>query len=118
MAKYHCEFCNKKLLNDKLKSRAVHNRGAKHLLMKKAYYMEVFDQKRVQLEMSTILRDMTGTSSEEPRAEEFKLPPGIRPEAIHIPETPARFKLPPNFDFRDRRNFPADISTAIRKYIA
>jgi U1 small nuclear ribonucleoprotein C len=117
MTEYHCEFCNKKLLNDKIRSRRMHNKGAKHLLMKKAYYMEMFEQEKVRLEMSTILRDIAGAAEEE-RIEGFRLPPGIAPEAVHIPEAPAGFKLPPNFDFGDRSNFPADISSAIKKHIA
>lgn len=123
MAKYFCEFCNKTLLNDRLKSRRMHCSGAKHTLMKKAYYMELFEQEKVVLEMESILRDMKnqkiirdkGMTHKPGKVLQFMLPSNIPPDLV-VPKEPIGFKLPPEFDFYDRRNFPENIGESIRKY--
>ncbi|ADM12351.1 U1 snRNP-specific protein C [Encephalitozoon intestinalis ATCC 50506] len=123
MAKYFCEFCNKTLLNDKLKSRRIHFQGAKHRLMRKAYYMEMFEKKEVIAEMASILKDMKteNKKAESENAEKkqntcFSFPPGDFYLDLVVPEEPLGFKLPLGFDFRDKRNFLGTITEAIRKY--
>ncbi|AFN83834.1 U1 snRNP-specific protein C [Encephalitozoon romaleae SJ-2008] len=123
MAKYFCEFCNKTLLNDKLRSRRIHFQGAKHKLMRKAYYMEIFEKPEVAVEMASILRDI---KAEDKRIEQedlekkqgscFSLPPGDFYLGLDLPEEPFGFKLPSGFDFQDRKNFPENITEAIKKY--
>lgn len=116
MGKYFCEFCNKTLLSDKLKSRRMHVRGAKHRLMRKAYYMETFEQNEV--ELKSLLRDLENRQGEvvQGTAAQFRLPSAEFPADFEVPREPVGFRLPPNFNFHDRRNFPGDIAEAIRKY--
>lgn len=123
MPKYFCEFCNRTLLNDKLRSRRMHANGARHALMRKAYYMEVFEEEDVAAELDSILRDIpdrrhedTGGDHEQDTVSDFKLPPCVFPSTFSVPEEPAGFKLPVGFDFGDRRNFPEDIGEAVRRY--
>lgn len=122
MARYFCEFCNKTLANDRLKSRKMHCRGSKHGLMRRAYYMEVFENERVVSEMKSILKDMkaenarAGDRMERISGQGFSLPPGDFYLDITLPEEPPGFRLPRGFDFRDRKNFPESIAEAVRRY--
>ncbi|KAG5860190.1 U1 snRNP-specific protein C [Encephalitozoon hellem] len=123
MPKYFCEFCNKTLLNDKLRSRRTHFQGAKHKLMRKAYYMEVFEKPEVAAEMASILRDIKAEYKriehqhlEKRQDSYFSLPPGDFYLGLALPEEPLGFRLPLGFDFQDKRNFPENIAEAIKKY--
>ncbi|TBU18757.1 U1 snRNP-specific protein C [Ordospora colligata] len=115
MAKYFCEFCNKSLPNDKPKSRKMHFQGARHSLMRKAYYMEIFEQDKVTAEINTILKNVKATTGGRSNTE-FILPPGICLSELHIPEEPLGFKLLPGFDFSNPANFPRTIEEVLQKY--
>ncbi|CAD25748.1 U1 SMALL NUCLEAR RIBONUCLEOPROTEIN (U1snRNP) [Encephalitozoon cuniculi GB-M1] len=121
MPRYFCEFCNKMLLNDRLRSRRMHCGGAKHGLMRKAYYMEMFEKEDIAAEMASILRDIK-TAGEKVECEGSKstsyppFPPGDFYLNLALPEEPKGFRLPSGFDFRDKKNFPENITEAIERY--
>lgn len=124
MGKYFCEFCNKTLPNDKLRSRKMHCRGAKHTLMRKAYYMEAFEQENIASEIKSILRsieahikvDGANLPQNSTQVFQFRLPPTEFPPDFVVPKEPIGFSLPSEFNFYDRRNFPEDLGESIRKY--
>ncbi|KAH9411516.1 putative U1 small nuclear ribonucleoprotein C [Ordospora pajunii] len=122
MAKYFCEFCNKFLPNDKPKSRKMHFQGARHGLMRKAYYMEVFEQDTVAAELNSILKNLKTADSclshtiGHRQNTECNLPPGICLSEIHVPEEPPGFRLPPGFDFNNPANFPRTMDEVVRRY--
>ena len=100
----------------------MHFQGARHSLMRKAYYMEIFEQDKVTAEINTILKNVKATidcmshTTRGTSNSELILPPGICLSQIHMPEEPLGFKLPPGFDFSNPTNFPRTIEEALQKY--
>lgn len=105
MSIYRCEFCDVILRKASYKQRRIHNRGKTHILMRKAYYLELLEEETIRTELN---RKITRRKS---FSEPFELPPGMnknRPIVPKIPENIKSFVLPSGFDFKDKRNYPKE----------
>lgn len=58
MKKYHCEYCKRDLLHDKLSGRIMHNNGYKHNLNKKTYFLEILEDKNKKAELDAMIRQL------------------------------------------------------------
>lgn len=54
MVKYHCEYCKRDLFHSKLNGRIMHNNGQKHNINRKTYFLELFENPKVNKELNSV----------------------------------------------------------------
>lgn len=96
MTKYFCPYCKKFLLNSNYKIVKTHFNGQKHLNNRKNYYKNLLKNDEVKKCLEKLRK-----------YKPFKLP-NVDISKIRIPEMPDNFKLPREFDYEDRANYPDD----------
>ncbi|KAG0434185.1 U1 small nuclear ribonucleoprotein C [Dictyocoela muelleri] len=96
MSKFYCPYCQKFLINSNYKIVKTHFSGQKHHKNKKEYYKQI-------IKNSDVINLLNKTRKYIP----FTLPE-IDITKIDVPPMPKNFRLPPDFDFKDINNYPAD----------
>ncbi|ELQ74690.1 hypothetical protein THOM_2377, partial [Trachipleistophora hominis] len=111
MPKYFCPFCDISLPNSLYRSRKTHISGKKHKLLKKAYYLELLENKEVR----KTLFDKIDKSLLVKRI--FTMPNLKKmPVVPEIPKNIGVFKLPEDFNYEDRRNYDVKLDD-VRKVL-
>lgn len=108
MSSYYCEFCDVLLRKASYKQRRTHNRGKNHYLMRKTYYLEILEDKKIRNELNKKIL-IVGN-----RQLKFQLPPGFSqkkmlPAVPEIPQNIKSFVIPFGFNFEDKRNYPKNM---------
>lgn len=115
MPRFLCEYCGKLIHNKNPKTILTHNKGNKHQLMKKAFYLELEENHLVKAEIATarLLLDVDLSAPKIKQLRVFKKPDIPYSKGFSIPDGPPGFSLPADFDFYDIKNFPEDLEVAI-----
>ncbi|ELA46001.1 hypothetical protein VCUG_02512 [Vavraia culicis subsp. floridensis] len=100
MPKYFCPFCDISLPNSLYRLRKTHINGKKHKLMRRAYYLELLENKDVRKELFNKIDKslMVKRAFIMPKLKKIPVVPEI-PRNINV------FRLPEDFNFEDRRNY-------------